>query len=90
MTPSDFPGSNTTFRPPPDASESQVGSIRAMVGQVGDGSLDGACCIVTAWRLSPGDLAKLQAGSLVYLTCISGLPPHSLSVDPPSVRPNPS
>lgn len=82
MTPTNFPQANRVLSPPADLDERQCGSIPAYVGEVQPGSsLDGASIVVVAWRPNAAELAVLNAGGNVFLSCIGGLVPHLLSVD---------
>lgn len=76
MKPADFPESNRKFGPPPGMSESQVQTIDAYMGKIDRGPLEGAEMVVTAWQPDADDLARLNAGGVVYLSFIGGLPPH--------------
>ena len=81
MTPVDFPQSNARFGPPDGVAESQVMAIRAFVGRVAGGSMDGESLVVTAWQPSPEELAALNAGQPLFLSFLGGLPPHFPTVD---------
>lgn len=78
MIPANFPQANTVFGPPSDLDPSQCQSIPAFLGTIGAGNLDGAKTVIVAWKPLPEELAQLNAGGLVYLGCIGGLPPHYL------------
>jgi hypothetical protein len=72
----DFPGSNIVFRAPVDLDDSQVAPIRARVGRIHGGPLDGAEQVLVAWKPDAEDLARLQAGEPLYVSFLGGLPPH--------------
>lgn len=78
MTPAHFPEANTKLGPPPGLDESHVQSVPALVGNVRGGPHDGATLVTVAWKPNEQDLAALNAGGLVYLFCIGGLPAHYL------------
>ncbi len=84
MTPSDFPQSNFTLKGPPDMDESQCQSIRAFCGCIGGGNLDGATAFIVAWKPNAEDLARLNAGGLIFLQTIEGLPPHTIATQFPN------
>lgn len=69
------------FSPPPDLAESQCRTIHAYAGKVVGGSVDGADVVVTAWHLTPEELAALNAGKPLFLSFLGGLPPHFPTVD---------
>jgi hypothetical protein len=75
MTPTTFPQANATFGPPSDLAESQCHSIPAYVGQIA-GSCDGARVVITAWKPTAAELEQLNAGGVVFLSVLGGLPPH--------------
>lgn len=79
MTPAVFPEANAHFGPPPGLDEAQVKTVAAYCGPIPRGSLDGEKLVVVAWRPSQAELAELNAGGLIYMTSIGGLPPHYLS-----------
>lgn len=79
MTPVDFEGTNARFAPPNDLEESQCATIRAFVTTVSRGSCEGARLVVTAWKPTPDELAQLNAGNPVFLSCLGGPPPHVLT-----------
>jgi hypothetical protein len=81
MTPENFPQANSIFGPPEGMAESQVSQIHSYVGSVNGGSCDGAPVVITAWRPSPEELEVLNAGGLVYLSCLYALPPHFVGVN---------
>ena len=83
MTPCNFAEANITYGPPPGFAESQVQSIPACRYQMIGGSCDGVEMVVVAWKPDAEDLARLNAGEPVYLSCIGGLPPHFLTTEPP-------
>ena len=47
------------------------------------GNLDGAAYITVAWMPDAEDLAKLNAGNPIFLSCIGGLPPHLVTSEFP-------
>lgn len=79
MTPIRFAEANKWFGPPPSLEESQCKVIHAYVGTVDRGSVEGLDMIITAWQPSEADLARLNAGGAVYLTCLNILPGHMLT-----------
>ena len=79
MTPYKFPQADTTFGPPEGMSEGQVATIHACVREIKDGGLDGTQAVVVAWMPSSDDLDRLKEGAPVYLMCVGGLVPHSVS-----------
>ena len=81
MTPVKFPESNAHFGPPPDLEESQCKTIHAHIGQVERGSCEGATLVVTAWKPDERELAALNAGQPVFLSCLGGLPPHFITTN---------
>ena len=81
MTPIAFPEANQKFGAPPGYAESQVATIPAYVGQLVGGSCDGVQCVVVAWRPTDEELAAINAGSPIFLTCLGGLPAHVLTTD---------
>ncbi len=81
MHPTNFAQGNINFGPPSDLDESQCGTIRAFLGKAHGGSMDGCDIVVTAWQPSAEDIAAIQRGEPIFLTCIGGLPPHFLSTD---------
>jgi hypothetical protein len=81
MQPVQFPEANTRFGPPPDLAESQCRTIYAHVTKANGGSCDGATVVVVAWKPTIEELAKLNSGGLIYLSCSGGLPPHFLCTD---------
>lgn len=81
MTPQRFAEANSMFGPPPGMAESQVQTIHAFCGQLGKGSCDGAAIVVTAWKPDEAELKALQAGGMVFFSCLGGLPPHFLCTD---------
>lgn len=78
MSPVSFPQANSTYGPPGDMTENQVGSIKAFTGEVCGGSCDGMAVTIVAWKPDAKDLQILNAGGLVYLETFGGLPPHRL------------
>lgn len=76
MIPVKFDQANCAFGPPPDLAESQCRTIHGFIGEVANGSVDGAKFIVTAWKPTPEELAELNAGGAVFLSFLGGLPPH--------------
>jgi len=85
-----FEGANSTYGPPPGFAESQVAPIPASRYQVVGGPCDGVEMVVVAWLPDAEDLARLNAGGPVYLSCIGGLPPHHLTTVPPPPDYNPT
>lgn len=81
MTPVDFPQANVPFCAPAGLAESQVMTIKAYVGTITTGSLDGSVVVVTAWLPTPEELAMLNQGQPLYLSFLGGLPPHFPTVD---------
>ncbi len=80
MIPVDFPEANATFLHPPDLEESQCQSVRAYRSTVNSGALDGVPIVVTAWKPSDTDIARITSGQPVFLAFIgTGLPPHLLA-----------
>jgi hypothetical protein len=80
MQPAEFPESNAKFRHPDDLDESQCYTISGYLGKRIGGNLDGADFVVVAWKPSPEDLDRLNAGHPIYLSCLGGLPPHFLTM----------
>ena len=76
MNPASFPESNRTFGPPGDLSESQCMSIRAYIGVIERGSLEGAHVVVTAWQPTPEEIELIKEGKPIFISFIGGLPPH--------------
>jgi len=81
MSPVSFPQANTRFGPPRDLAESQCGSIPAYIGTINQGSLDGSTVAVVAWMPDAAAIARINAGSPVYISMIGGLAPHMLTTD---------
>jgi len=79
MTPTDFPEANSTMHPPADMDESQCSTIPAYQGGVHGGNLDGSSVIIVAWQPTAADLEDLNSGNPVFLVCLGGLPPHTLT-----------
>jgi len=79
MIPSKFEQSNKVFVPPTDLDPEQCQPIHAYLGAVQGGSCDGVALVVTAWTPTPQELADLNAGNPVFLSCVGGLPPHFLT-----------
>lgn len=80
MIPALFPESNKTFGPPPDLEESQCHSVRAYVGMVERGSVEGVPIIVLAYKPTEQELIDLCEDKPIYLTLLATqLPPHYLS-----------
>lgn len=80
MIATDFPEANKYFGPPKDLDPEQCQTIRAHVGVVQRGSVEGLPMIITAWKPTAAELADLNAGAPVYVTFVSGgLPPHFLT-----------
>jgi len=79
MTAADFPQVNTEFTAPDGLDEAQVKSIPGFAGVVERGSVEGLRLIVVAWKPTEAELERLNAGELIYLTVLGGLPPHFLS-----------
>lgn len=73
---SPFPEANTTFGCPVGMDPSQVATAPAYVGPIRGGNLDGMPCVVVAWKPTEEELEELNAGGLVYLSVLGGLPPH--------------
>lgn len=78
MIPTNFEQANKIFGPPSDMEESQVFRIPAYLGEVKDGSCDGAPCVIVAWKPTKEELEDLNNDGCVYLSCLGGLPPHFL------------
>lgn len=83
MIPSaDFPESNTHFTKPKELDESQCLDIKAFVGSVEGGSMDGTPIIVLAWQPNEQEIDRINQGSPVYLSIMGNiLPPHMLTVN---------
>ena len=81
MTPSNFQESNCVFNPPPDLDESQCAKIHAYKGQIKGGSVDGADVVVVAWKPTDLEIQAIRSGSLIYLSCLGGLPPHCITTN---------
>ena len=79
MRPEKFEQANCQFGPPEDLDDSQCKTIYAFKGQVNCGHLDGSEIIIVAWKPSTEEIEQIQAGAMVFLTCIGGLPPHRIS-----------
>lgn len=79
MTPANFPQANATLHPPSGYDESQCATIPAFQGRLLGGSLDGSNVVVVAWQPSPEDIEDIKNGNLVFLMCIGGIPPHTLT-----------
>lgn len=86
MIPVIFPQANARFGPPSDLDESQCMTIHAYLGKVVGCSIDGADQVITAWKPTADELALLNAGQPVFLSCIGGLPPHFITCDFESAR----
>ena len=78
MQPVNFSESNTPFRPPPDMTDGQCGTVHAYRGTTQSGSLDGVDLVVVAWKPDALDLKRLNEDGVIYLACVGGLPPHLL------------
>jgi hypothetical protein len=83
MTPAHFPQANATFTAPPGLDESQVCSIPACRVTMRGGNMDGADAVIVAWKPDAEDLARLNAGALVYLGSLGGLCPHFMATQFP-------
>lgn len=81
MTPTIFPQANCRFKAPTDLEESQCMTIDAFKGKVVGGSVDGSDFVVVAWTPTPDELAKLNAGSPIFLSMMGGLAPHFLTTN---------
>lgn len=81
MIPVQFPEANCKFTAPPGLDESQVVTVPAYNGQVKGGSMDGVRCVVVAWKPNVIDLERLNAGGVVFLSVLGGLPPHMLTTN---------
>lgn len=81
MTPVDFPEANAHFGPPVGVAESQVATIRAFLGPLMNGSMDGAQMVIVAWEPAPHELSMLNDGHPIFLTMLGGLAPHMLTTD---------
>ena len=81
MRPCDFNQSNTVFGPPPDLTKERCASIPAYVGEVAQGSCEGARLVVVAWVPSNEERAAIEQGSPLFLTMVGGLAPHFLTTD---------
>ncbi len=79
MTPTHFEQANRQYGPPPSLTEGQCRTISAHVCEAANGSVDGAFMVVTAWKPNERELAALNAGQPVFLTCLGGLPPHFIT-----------
>lgn len=74
--PTDFPQANTTFGPPEGLADSQVRPVRAHVGTLERGSMEGSRIVVTAWFPEAQDIQRMIQGHPVYICFVGGLPPH--------------
>jgi hypothetical protein len=54
-------------------------SVDAFASEALGGSVDGTPFVVVAWMPEPYELARLNDGHPIFLTCMGGLPPHFLS-----------
>lgn len=79
MSPVHFPESNVILGAPSGLTDTQVASIPAYVGETIGGSVDGMRLVVVAWKPSAEELKDLNEGGEIYLSCLSGLPPHFLT-----------
>lgn len=79
MTPQNFPQANKRFTAPKDLEESQCFTIDAFAGTVERGSVEGSPIVVTCWKPTDDEMAKLVAGGSIFLSVLGGLPPHYLS-----------
>lgn len=87
MSPTDFPYSNDIIGPPEGVDESQVMPVPCYIGQLQGGNMDGAQFIITAWKPSPEEVLQIISGGPIYLMCIGGLPPHTLTTTfPPDLK----
>lgn len=76
-----FPQANKIFKAPGDLDESQVFSIKAYVGIVQGGNLDGCNFVVVAWLPAPEELIQLRQGKPIYISMLGGLSPHFVTTD---------
>ncbi len=81
MIATDFEGTNAKLGPPEDLAESQCATIPAFVTKVLRGSMEGSTLVVVAWKPTPDELAQLNAGNPVFLSCLGGLIPHFLTTN---------
>jgi hypothetical protein len=82
MTPATFPESNRTIGKPADWDESQCGGIRAFVGNLQGGTLDGCPIFVTAWNPTLEEIEAIKNGAKIYLTwCTGVLAPHTVTTN---------
>ncbi len=81
MTTIHFPEANAKFGPPDDMSEAQVRTIHAYAGEAKRGSCEGTMLVVVAWQPDERELAALNAGQPIFLTCLGGLPAHFLTTN---------
>lgn len=82
MNPCDFPEANCSFKAPSDMDGSQCGTISAFRGTIGGGNIDGAEVVVVAWKPTEQELEDSNNGQPVFLLCVGGLPPHSMTTRP--------
>lgn len=59
--------------------ENQVATIHAYSTEAAQGSCDGTPMVVTAWKPTAQEMADIASGTVVFLTCLGGLPPHFLT-----------
>jgi len=69
----EFPEANTLFAAP-KGMEDHCGSLPAMVTKDDHGH----DCVISAWQLSPEDIAAATAGRPIYLKVVGGQPPVAL------------
>lgn len=80
MISTDFPEANKTIGKPSDWDDSQCGGIRAFIGQLNGGNLDGCPIFVTAWRPTSLEIEAIQQGAPIFLTwCSEVLAPHTVT-----------
>ncbi|MHA4844434.1 hypothetical protein ACX0G7_09730 [Flavitalea antarctica] len=84
MNPFNFPEATKVFTKPGDWKDKDCFSIAAWEGEQTLPSGDKTPHIITAWKPTPAELEKLNAGGSVYLSlCADGLPPHYLTAHSP-------
>ncbi len=80
----DFPEANFTFSKPSDMTDEQCMPLQVWRGL----DANGYPLIISKWTLSAEDLAEIQKTGSIYLIITgTGMPPVSLSVETPFIKP---